>query len=445
MSLESNSLLSGFYKLSQPERIQRVASLFNLSASDLFALQKEGSLPHELSDLFVENSLGNFPMPFGLVTNINMNGKEYAAPFAVEESSVIAASSNAAKWIKSSGGFKASCLESLMIGQIQILDVAPNDMVAVTNKILSHQAQLIEKANSIHPRLQLRGGGTRRIEVRSFPEAEIPFMVVHILMDTQEAMGANLVNTVCEQLANDIEQLCDCRIGIRILSNYADQKLFRAQCRVNPDLLALNNEDQKISGAKVAERIVEAYIFAKHDPYRAATHNKGIMNGVDPLVIATGNDWRAVEAGVHAYASRTGRYQSLSSWSIDDEGYLIGELTLPLQLGTVGGVTRLHPLSQVSLKILGEPNAMTLSQLACCTGLAANLAALRALVTTGIQAGHMKLHSKNLALAAGARGSEIETVAAHMVRQNELSQFHAENILRQIREQKTETLCFSNS
>jgi hydroxymethylglutaryl-CoA reductase len=275
----------------------------------------------------------------------------------------------------------------------------------------------------------MRGGGARDIQVRSFPDAEIPFMVIHVLMDTQEAMGANLVNTVCERLAPDIQNLCGGRVGLRILSNYADQKLYRASCRVNPELLALNEAEKQISGPEVAQRIVEAYVFAKHDPYRAATHNKGIMNGVDPVVLATGNDWRAIEAGVHTYAARHGHYQSLSRWWIDADKMLCGELTLPLQLGTVGGVTRLHPMSQLSLRILGEPSAHTLAQIACCTGLSSNLAALRALVTTGIQAGHMKLHAKNLALAAGARGSEIEFVAGEMVKSKDVSASNAERLL----------------
>jgi hydroxymethylglutaryl-CoA reductase len=426
--------LSGFYKLSHQDRVQRLKEVLNLSPEQTQLLMKDSALPHELSDLFVENSLGSFPLPLGLVTNIRCNNSDYAVPLAVEESSVIAAASNAAKWVRQSGGFETECVQSLMIGQIQILDVSPDQMQTVAEKILQQKDFLIEKANLVHPRLVLRGGGARDIEVRSFPEAEIPFMVVHVLMDTQEAMGANLVNTVCEKLAPEIEMISQARVGLRILSNNADRKLYRARCRVNPECLALKDSLTPLSGADVAQRIVEAYVFAKHDPYRATTHNKGIMNGVDPVVIATGNDWRAIEAGVHTYAARSGRYQSLSQWSLDSSGWLLGEVTLPLQLGTVGGVTRLHPVSQLALQVLGNPSASMLGQIIAAVGLASNLAALRALVTTGIQAGHMKLHAKNVALAAGAQKDEIEQVAGALLLSENISASEAEKILFALRQ-----------
>ena len=425
------SPLSGFYKLSHSERLEKLNATFGV---DTKLLSTESSLPHALSDLFVENSLGHFSMPLGLVTNLLLNDVEYAVPFAVEESSVVAAASNAAKWVKLSGGFRAEVISSLMIGQIQILDIEAAEMPAFAARIVAHKEELLKKANSIHPRLVDRGGGVRDIEVRCFPEAEIPFVVVHVLLDTREAMGANLVNTVCERLAPEIQALhASARIGLRILSNYADRRLFKISCRVDPKHMALKDGETPLSGSEVAKRIVEAYVFAKHDPYRAATHNKGIMNGIDPVVIATGNDWRAVEAGVHAYAARSGRYESLSRWSVDAEGMLLGEITLPLQLGTVGGVTRLHPLAQLSLQILDNPSSDELCMIAGATGLASNLAALRALTTTGIQAGHMKLHAKNLALAAGAEGPEIEIVAANMVRSKTVSASDAERVLNELR------------
>ncbi|MEO5668675.1 MAG: hydroxymethylglutaryl-CoA reductase, degradative [Bdellovibrionota bacterium] len=423
------SLLSGFYKLSHAARLEKIAGVFDLRPEAIALLEKESSLPHHLSDLFVENSLGHFSLPLGLVTNVTINGEESAVPFAVEESSVVAAASNAAKWVRQSGGFTAEVLGSLMIGQIQILDVLPSAMTEVMARILAEKEALVAKANEVHPRLLQRGGGVRDIEVRSFPHAEIPFLVVHVLLDTREAMGANLVNTVCERLAPEIQILSQGRIGLRILSNYADRRLFKVSCRVNPKYIALNDSENSLTGPEVAQRIVEAYVFAKYDPYRAATHNKGIMNGVDPVVIATGNDWRAVEAGVHAYAARSGRYESLSRWSIDADGMLVGELTLPLQLGTVGGVTRLHPLAQLSLQILGNPSSDELGMIVASTGLASNLAALRALTTTGIQAGHMKLHAKNLALAAGAEGAAIEEVASEMVRSKNVSSMEAERLV----------------
>jgi len=420
------SPLSGFYKLNHAERLEKLRSVLDLN-TDL--LKKESSLPHNLSDLFVENSIGHFTLPLGLVTNVQVNGEDYVVPFAVEESSVVAASSNAAKWVRQSGGFKAETLSTMMIGQIQILDIDPASMTDLALNILGDRTELLAKANAVHPRLLERGGGARDIEVRVFPEAEVPFLVVHVLIDTKEAMGANLVNTICEKLAPEVQQLAGGRVGLRILSNYADRRLFKVSCRVNPKYIALNDAENPLSGSEVAKRIVEAYVFAKYDPYRAATHNKGIMNGVDPVVIATGNDWRALEAGVHAFAARNGRYESLSRWSIDTEGFLVGEITLPLQLGTVGGVTRLHPLAQLSLQILGNPTSDELSMIAASTGLASNLAALRALVTTGIQAGHMKLHAKNLALAAGAQGSTIEFIAGEMVRARNVSSTEAARLL----------------
>lgn len=420
---------SGFYKLSRAERLQKLEDNFDLNSEGLKLLESGGALPFDLSDLFVENSVGSFPMPFGIVTNILMDGQEHIAPFAVEESSVIAASSNACKWIKESGGFKTQDHGGMMIGQVQLLDVEPSKMEDLKALILENKSMIVSFCNDIHPRLVERGGGTRDLQVKSFPDAESPFIVIHLLMDTCEAMGANLINTTCEKVAPLIQTITGARIGLQILSNFASEKLYTTTCKVKTSLLS---EKGMNNGDEIAQRIIEAYQFAKYDPHRAATHNKGIMNGIDPVIIATGNDWRANEAGIHAFACKEGRYQSLSTWKILEDGDLEGSLTVPMQLGTVGGITRLHPMAKFSLSLLNNPTSNQLALIAISTGLASNLAALRALVTTGIQAGHMKLHAKNIALAAGARGKRIDTVADTMIRENTISQSAAENILQKL-------------
>lgn len=431
--MKKTSRLKGFYKLNRGERLDLLRDFSKLPSDQLRVLGQDGALTFEMADLFVENAIGSYPLPLGVATNFRINGVDTVVPMAVEESSVVAATSNAAKWIYESGeGFQAETLSTLMIGQIQILDLPVAKFPAATESLKQATSELLRIANETHPRLLMRGGGAREIEVRAFPDAEIPFLVVHVHLDCRDAMGANLVNTVCERLGPEIERILstigEARVGLRILSNLADQRLYRARVRVNPELLVV--KDGPLDGATIARRIYEAYVFADNDPYRAATHNKGIMNGVDPVVIATGNDWRAIEAGVHAYAAQKGRYRSLSRWSVDPaDGFLVGELTLPLQLGTVGGVTRLHPMAQVALQILGNPTANELGLVAVCAGLAANLAALRALTTTGIQRGHMKLHAKNLAMAAGARGEDVELISAQMVRAGKVSASAAETFL----------------
>jgi hydroxymethylglutaryl-CoA reductase len=431
-----SSRLKGFFKLDRGERIDALRAFTDLPVDQTRILGQDGSLSFDLADLFIENAIGSYPLPLGIATNFKVNGRDFVLPMAVEESSVVAAASNAARWIYDSGGFEALCVDNLMIGQIQILDLPSEEFDHAELEILRHQKQLLELANQTHPRLVMRGGGARSLEVRKFPNAEIPFMVVHVLVDTRDAMGANLINTICEKLAPEIAILSGGRVGLRILSNLADRKIFKARVRVLPEVLQVKELTDEITGLEVARRIHEAAIFAWEDPYRATTHNKGIMNGVDPVAIATGNDWRAIESGCHAYAARTGQYRALSRWRMSsDKKRLEGELEIPLQLGTVGGVTRLHPLAQLGLRILGNPSSIELGCLMACAGLASNLAALRALVTTGIQRGHMKLHAKNLSLAAGARGNEVEVVANQMVIEKRVSASAAEKILSSIRAQ----------
>ena len=432
------SRLSGFYKLERGARLDYLCDFSDLPVDQARILGQDGSLSFDLSDLFVENAVGSFPLPLGIATSFKMNGNDYVLPMAVEESSVIAAASNAARWVYQCGGFSAECKSNLMIGQVQLLDAPVERFEIIKEQLLAEKESLLQLANQVHPRLLMRGGGVRDLEVHLFPNAEIPFIVVHWLLDTSDAMGANLVNTLCEKMAPELERISGCRAGLRILSNLANRKLFTAKCRLDLKTLELNESGRTLSGEQVAKHIVEAFVFADNDPHRAATHNKGIMNGIDPVAIATGNDWRAIEAGAHAYASLSGRYRSLSRWSLEKNSLgevtgLLGELTLPLQVGTVGGVTRLHPMAKVSLQILGNPRAKDLGCLMACAGLASNLAALKALCTTGIQRGHMKLHAKNLSLAAGARGSEVEWVSSRLVAESKVSASVAERILGELR------------
>lgn len=428
-----SSRLKGFYKKNRNERVALLSHFANLTYEEQRLLQSKEPLAFDNLNVFIENAVGSFQLPLGIATNFLINGKDYLIPMAVEESSVIAATSNAARIAYENGGFQARTLSSMMIGQIQLLDIKVENFTETKELILMNKELLIDKANKLFPRLVLRNGGTKDIEVHCFPEAPEPFMVVHLLIDTKEAMGANLINTVCEQIASEIEKFIPARVGLRILSNLASKKIFESTVRINPENLELNCPNFKATGHEIAKRIAEATMFATHDPHRAATHNKGIMNGVDPIVIATGNDWRAIEAGAHAYASRRGQYQSLSQWFLDGEGFLCGKLELPMQLGTVGGVTRLHPMAALSFSILDYPSANELAQVITSVGLASNLTALRALVTTGIQRGHMRLHAKNLALSAGATEGETELVIEELCSDGNFSLSLAESILADIR------------
>lgn len=434
MSSFKSSRIKGFYSKPRGERLESLRSFSELGYDDISNLSKDQALDFNLADSFVENAIGSFSLPLGIATSFKVNGSDYLVPMAVEESSVIAAASNAARWVYECGGFKAESTSQTMIGQIQLLDLKPEEMPAAKEALLANKQKILDIANECHPRLVARGGGATDIEVRSFADAPIPFMVLHILINTQDAMGANLVNTACETLAPHVEIITGARVCLRILSNLASHRLFTSKCSIDPEFLKTQDKNLNgaTSGSEIAKRIVEAYVFADSDPYRAATHNKGIMNGIDPVVIATGNDWRAVEAGAHAYAAQTGRYRSLSKWMFDGK-LLHGELTLPLQLGTVGGVTRLHPMAQTALKILKVQKSSELGMVIACAGLASNLAALRALCTAGIQKGHMRLHAKNVALAAGAEGSEVEQVAQQLVLRKNVSLSAAEDVLNLLR------------
>ncbi len=418
-----NSRLAGFYKLSLEERIAQVAAWANLTPAEVDTLLEQG-LSAELASQMVENSIGVHGLPLGVATNFQINGRDYLIPMAVEEPSVIAAVSHAAKLIRQGGGFQTEASEPVMIGQIQVLDI-PN-MDAAIAALEANRQRLMAEADSVSESIVRRGGGSRGIEIRPFPHTPAgPMLVVHLLYDCRDAMGANAINTAVEFIAPSVAELTGGRTNLRILSNLTDRRTATARCRVPAAALATCD----MPGEMVAQRIAEANAFAVVDPYRAATHNKGIMNGIDAVCLATGNDWRAVEAGVHAYAARNGHYAALTDWHVDEHGDLIGEMTIPLAVGIVGGATKVHPTAQVVLKILGITSAEELAQIMCAVGLAQNLAAIKALATTGIQAGHMRMHARQVALAAGVSNGIVQAVADQLVAEGNIRVNRAREIL----------------
>lgn len=393
--LEKTSRLPGFHSLPIGERAQATGLFAKLDQEDLAVIQSFGAISKELTDTFIENAVGTFSLPLGIATNFLINGKDYLIPMAVEESSVVAAASHGAKFARVGGGFKCSSTDPIMTGQLQLKleHMRPEYKAEIQELLLATKQDLIEFANRGLERLIERGGGVKDIEWRALPELDQ--MIIHISIDTRDAMGANIVNTVCEKLAKVIGKLIPgVETGLRILTNLTIHRRARAECVIP----ACAFERPEYRGEQVTKGIREAWLFAKYDIYRAATNNKGVMNGIDPVVIATGNDWRATEAGCHAWTARNGSYEPLAEWSLDSEHNLKGVLEVPMAVGTVGGVTRLHPTARASLKILGFPSAKELSEIIVAVGLAQNLSALRALACEGIQKGHMDLHSKNLQL-----------------------------------------------
>ena len=391
----TDSRLAGFYNLNLA---QRQALLSASTGLDLSAIAGSAGLSPAQADAMIENVVGVFGLPLGIAANFVVNGKDVLVPMAIEEASVVAGASHIAKLVRESGGFKAAADPSHMIGQIQLVDLA--DPSAAEQALLAAESEILAACDEANPRLVELGGGARGIEVRRLEQSSFPAMlVVHLIYDTVDSMGANSVNTVLESVAPLIEAVSGGRVHLRILSNLADRRLARASCAIPPQRLRTEQYD----GERVRDGIVEAWAFAAADPYRAATHNKGIMNGIDAVVIATGNDWRAVEAGAHAFAARRGRYEPLSRWSSDERGQLVGELELPMALGTVGGATRSHPGAQVCLQLMQVHSAQELAGIVAAVGLAQNLAALRALATEGIQRGHMGLHACRL-----TRGESIQ-------------------------------------
>ena len=414
--------------LSPQQRLDAVSKAINCNQDLLNDLKGEGSLPLKIADGMIENVVGRFELPLGIATNFQVNGKDYLIPMAVEEPSVVAAASHMAKLARMNGGFQAVSDRPIMRGQIQVMDL--EDLYASKTKILEHKNELILAANEKDKTLVNLGGGCEDLEVHLFNETPAgPMLVVHLLVDVCDAMGANTVNTMAEHIAPLIEKLIDGRVRLRILSNLADKRLVTASVKLS----ASQFDTKNYSGNEVIKGIFEAASFAAVDPYRAATHNKGVMNGIDPIIVVTGNDWRAIEAGAHAFAARGGHYTSLTDWSISNNGDLVGKITLPMAVGLVGGATKTHPTAKAAIEVLGVKTATELGQVIAAVGLAQNLAALRALATEGIQRGHMALHARNIAVQAGANGSEIDLIVKGMIDSQNVTMDNAMQILKGLR------------
>ncbi|MDW8361762.1 MAG: hydroxymethylglutaryl-CoA reductase, degradative [Myxococcales bacterium] len=423
-----SSRLPGFHARTLAERRAWLAEAFGLDEAELGAILDEGGLSIQQADKTIENVLGRFALPFAAVVNLRVDGRETLAPMVVEEPSVVAAASNAARIARAGGGFSTQTDEPLTIAQILLQGVADPERAA--EAVQAERQELLAEADRAVPGLVARGGGARDVETRDLGSG---LFAVHVLVDCRDAMGANLANTVAESLGDRVAALTGGRAVLRILSNLADRRLVRVHVRIPPDALAAEAQ----TGAVVRDGIVLASRFAELDPYRAATHNKGIMNGVDAVVVATGNDWRAVEAGAHAYAARRGRYEPLCTWSAGPDGTLVGRLEMPLAVGTVGGAQRAHPMARLALRLAGVQSARELASLIASVGMASNLAALRALVTDGIQRGHMALHARQVALAAGAQGDEVERVARRIAAAGEVCLERAHSELEALRRERT--------
>ncbi|WP_077315995.1 hydroxymethylglutaryl-CoA reductase, degradative [Listeria monocytogenes] len=420
-----------FYKKTVEERHAILAEYADLNEEEQAFLASTGALSFDKANHMIENTIGIYSLPLGLGMNMLLNDKRYIVPMAMEEPSVVAAQSAGAKLIAQNGGITGSATKRKMIGQIELISVS--DIQAAKKNIIANEEQLIAIANQAHPSLQKRGGGAVEIQVRTAQTAnDETLFIVHLLVDTQEAMGANMVNTMVETLAPELEMLTNGTANMRILSNLVDKATATAVCRINPESLATKTQ----SGEWVRDRIIAAYEFADADIYRAATHNKGIMNGIDAVIMAFGNDWRAVEAASHAYAARTGSYKPMSKWSKDADGYLVGELTLPMPVAFVGGSIAIHPIASLSKKIARVESAKELAMLVCAVGLTQNLAALKALVTEGIQRGHMSLQAKSLAMTAGAEADEIEIVATFLQESKQLNVVAAKEFIAKLRSEK---------
>jgi len=418
MSGARSSRIEGFYKLPLEERVRIVKEWVNLTDEEVKALTNFGNLPVEIATRMIENVVGAMSYPFAIAPNFLINGKDYLVPMVIEEASVVAAASNAARMLRYGKGIIAEAGPQEMIGQVHIVNVtAPYSKLA---KILEHKEEILDHARQQDPTLVKLGGGPRDLEVRVVEIRRGPALVVHLIVDVRDAMGANAVNTMVESIAPILERITGGQARLKIISNYATRRIVRAWARTPAE---------NVGGLEVAKKIEEACILAEADPYRAVTHNKGIMNGIIAVALATAQDHRAIEAGAHAYAARTGVYRPLSTWEVDEEGFLNGYLEIPLQVGTVGGATRVHPIAKLALKILGVSSAKELAEVMAAVGLAQNLAALRALVAEGIQRGHMKLHAKNLAIMAGATGDLIDRVAERMVKEGRIRYDYAKELV----------------
>lgn len=418
----STSEFKGFYKLSPAQRLAEVAKFSGLNDDEAALLQQGSALDIDLADHMIENVVGVMPLPMGIAVNFTINHRDYLIPMAVEEPSVVAAASNAARMARVKGGFFACNTGPVMRAQIQVVQVV--DPYAARLKLFEAREKIMEIANAQDPMLLSLGGGMKDLEVHILPTPIGTMVIVHLIVDTRDAMGANTVNTMAEALAPYIEQVTGGKVYLRILSNLADKRLVRVRTVIDKEVLG---------GEAVVDGIVCAYTFAAMDPYRAATHNKGIMNGITPVVTATGNDTRAIEAGAHCYAARSGRYTSLTTWERNADGDLAGSIELPMAVGLVGGATKVHPVARLAVKILGVKSAVELAEVIAATGLAQNLTALKALATEGIQRGHMSLHARNVAITAGASPDIVDQVVAAMVKAKKVRLDYAQELVAQLK------------
>jgi hydroxymethylglutaryl-CoA reductase len=402
-----NSRLKGFYKLSVKERRDMIAELAGLDQEAVDALAAMGELSESAADRIIENVIGTLALPVGVATNFIVDGEHYLVPFALEEPSVVAAASNMAKRCHATGGFVSNNTEPIMIGQIQV--VGCEDPFKAKEAVLSATDELVSACNEVDPILVKFGGGCKSLEARVIDTDSGPMVIVHILVDCRDAMGANAVNTMAETIAPKVERITGGTVILRIISNLAVHRLAKVSATFTPSEMANTGETEE-EGAKVIEGILQAYHFAAADPFRATTHNKGIMNAISAIAVACGQDWRAIESGAHSYASHERVYGSLTHWEKDSDGNLVGSIELPMAVGLVGGAVRVHPTAKANVAIMGARTADELAKVMAAAGIAQNLGALRALATVGIQAGHMKLHARNMAVTAGANDDEVDRV-----------------------------------
>jgi hydroxymethylglutaryl-CoA reductase len=416
--MAKTSVLSGFYKLPPKERLALVAEFSGLTSEETLLLEQSSALSPEVGDHMVENFIGVFPEPLGVAVNFQINGKDYLIPMATEEPSVIAAASYAAKMVRDGGGFQTNSTPPVMIGQIQVAKL--NDVDSAQTKVLTAKDELLKKANEQDPILNSYGGGAKDLATKIINTTMGSMLIVELYVDCRDAMGANAVNTMAEAIAPIIEDLTGGQVYLRIISNLATRRLVKAWCVVPKEALG---------GEAVVEGIAYASAFAEADPYRGATHNKGALNGIIAVILATGNDHRAIEAGAHAYAALNGKYTSLSRWIKNSNGDLEGVIELPMAVGLIGGAVKTHPIAKIAMKILGVKSANEFAEVLAAVGLAQNLGALRALASEGIQRGHMSLHARNIAVTAGAQGNQIDVVAEQMVRDRRIRVDYAKEIL----------------
>jgi len=424
--MERSSRIEGFYKLSMADRLKVAKEFAGLTDEETLALAGVGGLDPSIPDKMVENAIGSFQLPLGIAVNFRINDKDYLVPMAIEEPSVIAAASNAAKMARERGGFWTSSTPPIMIGQVQVTGI--RDPSRVTHMILEKKREILEIANEQDPMLVKLGGGAKDLEVRIVNTLRGPNVIVHLLVDVKDAMGANAVNTMAEAVAPFVEQISGGRVYLRILSNLATHRLARARAVWSKEA---------IGGEEVVDGVIEAYVFAEADPYRCATHNKGIMNGIDSVIIATGNDFRAIEAGAHSYAARSGAYKPLTTFEKTPDGDLVGTIELPMAVGLVGGATKVHPTAKACVKLLGVKSAQELGEIAAAVGLAQNLAALRALATVGIQRGHMTLHAKNIVASVGCPPELVDEACRVIIAEKKIRMDRAQEVVEELKRKKS--------